>query len=87
MPLGENPNLSTFWDPIVEKIEKKFISWRYFYISKGGRLTLTKAILSNLPTYFLSTFKAPMNFLQKYRKTYEKFSMGGTGENWRDPPC
>lgn len=74
MPLGGNPKVSSFWDPVVEKIDKKLSSWRFSYLSKGGRLTLAKAVLSNLPTYFLSTFKAPM------KVTHEEFSMGRYGK-------
>ena len=30
--------------------------WKRLYLSKGGRVTLIKSTLSNLPTYFLSLF-------------------------------
>jgi hypothetical protein len=33
------------------------------YLSKGGRLTLIKSTLSNLPTYYLSLFPIQRDFL------------------------
>lgn len=70
MPLRGNPKLS-FWDPIIEHIDRKFTSWQFSYISRGGRLTLLQVVLSSLPTYYLSLFKAPValpNWLRKRRK-------------------
>lgn len=39
------------WDPVIERVEQRFASWKRWYLSKGGRLTLMKATLSNLPVY------------------------------------
>ena len=44
----------------MEKIECKLAVWKRMYLSKGGRVTLIKSILSNLPTYFLSLFPIPV---------------------------
>jgi hypothetical protein len=30
--------------------------WKRMYLSKGGRVTLIKSTLSNLPTHFMSIF-------------------------------
>ena len=35
------------------------MGWKRLYLSKGGRLTLLKSTLSNLPTYYLSLFTVP----------------------------
>jgi len=37
-------------------MEHRLASWKRLYLSKGGRVTLIKNTLSNLPTYFLSLF-------------------------------
>ena len=54
LPLGANFKDKTIWNPILEKMERKLAGWKHLYLSKGGRVTLIKSTLSNLPTYFLS---------------------------------
>jgi hypothetical protein len=45
--------------------------WKRLYLSKGGRLTLIKSTISNLPTYYLSLFPIPIGVT---RKTLEGLS-------------
>ena len=54
LPLGAKFKDKTIWNPILEKIERRLAGWKRLYLSKGGRVTLIKITLSNLPTYFLS---------------------------------
>ena len=53
MPLGASHKSPTVWNHILEKIERKLAGWKKMYLSKGGRLTLLKSTLSNLPAYSL----------------------------------
>jgi hypothetical protein len=39
---------------LFKKIERRLASWKRMYLSKGGRVTLIKGILSNLSMYFMS---------------------------------
>lgn len=50
VPLGRNPKTFSFWQPVIKKIQHKLHSWKYAFISKGGRHTLI---------YYLSLFKLP----------------------------
>ena len=59
LPLGAKFKDKSIWNPILEKMERKLASWKKLYLSKGGRVTLIKNTLSNLPTYFLSLFPIP----------------------------
>lgn len=59
MPLGGNPRAVSFWDSVVEKVSKKLVCWKKSYISLGGKITLIKASLSNIPVYYISLFKMP----------------------------
>ena len=59
LSLGANFKDKTIWNPILEKMERKLAGWKCLYSSKGGRVTLIKSTLSNLPTYFLSLFPIP----------------------------
>ena len=52
MPLGASHKSPSIWNPILEKIERKLAEWKKLYLSKDGRLTLLKSMLSNLPTKF-----------------------------------
>jgi hypothetical protein len=52
LPLGAKFKSKQIWDPILEKMEQKLAGWQRMYLSKGGRVTLIKSTLSNLPTYF-----------------------------------
>ena len=59
LPLGAKFKDKSIWNPILEKMERKLTSWKKLYLSKGGRVTLIKSTLFNLPTYFLSLFPIP----------------------------
>ena len=56
LPLGATFKDKTIWNPILEKMERRLAGWKRLYLSKGGRVTLIKSILSNLPTHFLTLF-------------------------------
>jgi hypothetical protein len=49
----------SIWDGIVVKMERRLASWKMLFLSKGGRVTLIKSSLSNLPTYCFSLFPIP----------------------------
>ena len=59
LPLGAKFKDRAIWNPILEKRERRLARWKRLYLSKGGRVTLIKSTLSNLPTYFLSLFPIP----------------------------
>jgi hypothetical protein len=56
LPLGASFKAKSIWDGVIGKIERRLASWKQKYLSKGGRVTLIKSTLSNLPTYLLSLF-------------------------------
>lgn len=51
LPLGAPHKSVLIWDGVIER---RLAGWKKLYLSKGGRITLIKSMLSNLPTYFLS---------------------------------
>ena len=67
MPLGVSYKAPSIWNPILEKIERKLAGWKKLYLSKGGRLTLLKSMLSSLPTYFLFLFSPFLHWQTKLR--------------------
>ncbi|XP_039688276.1 uncharacterized protein [Medicago truncatula] len=61
LPIGGNPRRLSFWDPVVNKIKSRLSGWNSRFLSFGGRLVLLKAVLTSLPVYALSFFKAPLD--------------------------
>ncbi|RHN56553.1 putative reverse transcriptase zinc-binding domain-containing protein [Medicago truncatula] len=59
LPIGGNPRRLSFWDPVVNRIKSRLSGWNSRFLSFGGRLILLKAVLTSLPVYALSFFKAP----------------------------
>jgi hypothetical protein len=53
------------------------------YLSKGGRVTLIKSTLSNLPTYFLYFFSIPSSVASRIEKLHRDFLWGGLGEDFK----
>lgn len=73
LPLGGKRKVKSFWDPVVKGIYQRLAGWRGNYLSKGGTLTLIKSVLSNLPVYLMSLFRAPLSVLQKIDKARRDF--------------
>jgi len=68
LPLGASFKAKFIWDDIIEKMECHLVGWKMMYLSKGGKGTLIKSTLSNMPTYFMSLFPLPIgvaNCLEK----------------------
>ena len=59
MSLGAPFESAAAWDEIKERFRKRLAMWKRQYISKGGRITLIRNTLSNLPIYFMSIFQLP----------------------------
>lgn len=76
---------------MTERFKKKLSGWKRGYLSKGGKLTLIKSTLQNLPIYFMSFFKISSltsersekkqrNFVGRLRRRAEN-SLGKLGDS------
>jgi hypothetical protein len=83
LPLGVSYKSTRIWDGVIEKVEKWLASWKRLYLSKGGRVTLIKSTLSNLPTYYMSLFPIPVCFATRIEKLQRDFLSGGMGEEFK----
>ncbi|XP_021984670.1 uncharacterized protein LOC110880455 [Helianthus annuus] len=77
LPVGSNMGLVKNWKPVIDRFEKKLSLWKARTLSFGGRMTLVKAVLGNLPTYYFSLFSAPMHAINYLEKIRRKFLWGG----------
>ena len=80
MPLGTSYKTDSIWNPILERMEKKFSGWKRLYLSEGGRLTLLKSTLSSLPTYYLSLFTIPKAVATRLECIQRNFLCGSAVE-------
>ena len=59
-----------------ERLRKRLALWKSQYISKGGRATLIKSTLSNLPTYFLLLLHIPKTVILGLEQIQRNFLWG-----------
>ncbi|KAG2724060.1 hypothetical protein I3760_01G000400 [Carya illinoinensis] len=83
LPLGAPSKTVALWDTVIEKVERRLAGWKRMYLSKGGRITLIKSTLSNIPTYFLSLFPIPARVAFRIEKLQRDFLWGGIGEEFK----
>ena len=77
LPLGAKHKEARVWDGVEERFRNRLALWKRQYISKGGRLTLIRSVLSNMPTYLLSLFRIPKNVKFRLEKIQRDFLWGG----------
>ncbi|KAJ0427646.1 putative RNA-directed DNA polymerase [Helianthus annuus] len=84
--VGANMNLVKNWDPVIKLFKNRLSIWKAKTLSFGGRITLIKSVLSALPTYFFSLYKAPLQVLKQLERLRRVFFWGGSEEkaklNW-----
>jgi hypothetical protein len=83
LPLGAPNNTSHIWDGILEKMERRLAGWKRPLLSKGGRVTLIKSTLANIPSYYMSLFKIPVKVANRIEKLQRDFLWGGVGEEFK----
>ena len=62
---------------IINKIEAKIISWGGHWLTKAGKVTLIKSVLSSLPIYQSSLLLAPKAIMNQISKLLGDFLWGG----------
>jgi hypothetical protein len=64
------------WTELEELMARRLAPWKRTYLSKGGRVTLIKSTLSNLPTYMLSLFPILALLAKHIEKSQRNFLWG-----------
>ena len=75
--LGANHKVESVWNVVEERFRIRLALWKQQYISKGGRLTLKRSILSNMPIYFMSLLRIPRKVKMRLEKIQREFLWGG----------
>ncbi|GAU44755.1 hypothetical protein TSUD_246480 [Trifolium subterraneum] len=75
--IGGDPRRLGFWEPMLARLKKKLSGWKSRFLSFGGRLVLLKSVLTSLPVYALSFFKAPSGTISSIESIFIKFFWGG----------
>ena len=57
--------------------------WKLSLLSKGGRVTLIKSTVANIPTYYMSLFKLLVRVANCIEKLQCDFLWGGLGEEFK----
>jgi hypothetical protein len=71
--LKENNYHKEYWRWLLENLEKRLNIWSYQWLSRAGRLTLTKSVLEAIPVYWMSLSWIPKRILEKVQHIFFRF--------------
>nr|GEW90934.1 RNA-directed DNA polymerase, eukaryota, reverse transcriptase zinc-binding domain protein [Tanacetum cinerariifolium] len=74
--VGNNMSRIHNWDVVINKVLSMLSKWKAKTLSIGGRYTLTKSVLSALPTNYFSLFKVSIGVLNRLETIHSKFFRG-----------
>jgi len=83
MPIGGNSRRLSFGEPLLNRIKSRLSGWSSKHLSFGGRLILLKSVLSSLPVYALSFFKAPSGIVSSIKSLFNCFFLGGSDDHMK----
>ncbi|GJZ05936.1 RNA-directed DNA polymerase, eukaryota, reverse transcriptase zinc-binding domain protein [Tanacetum coccineum] len=70
---------SIAWKDVLDFLEARLSRWKLNTLSIGGRLTLLKAVLGSIPTFYMSIFKVPKTVLHSMERIRARFFNGVDG--------
>jgi hypothetical protein len=73
LPIGGDPRCLSFWDPVLNKIRTRLSDWNTRFLSFGGRLVLLKYVLTSLPVYAVSFFRALSGIISSIESLLNKY--------------
>ncbi|KAK2371645.1 hypothetical protein QL285_084567 [Trifolium repens] len=77
LPIGANAKSPSTWDPLLQHLRNRLLSWENKHISLDGRIVLINSVLNAIPIFFLSFMKMPMSVWKKVVKIQHQFLWGG----------
>jgi len=76
LEVGGNPRKKTFWKPVLEKLKARLSVWKGRFLSLAGRTCVIKFVLTAIPLFYLSVYKAPELVYKSIISTQRKFLWG-----------
>eukprot|EP00253_Pinus_taeda_P008879 PITA_08879 len=69
------------WNWLIAKIESRITHWSFRWLSRAGRLTLIKSVLSAIPVYWAALTWIPKGVMEKIRRICCRFLWTGSKES------
>ncbi|CAN1136827.1 LINE-1 reverse transcriptase homolog, partial [Linum perenne] len=73
LPLGTKAASRAVWDPVVEKVSGRLLSWKARFLSFGGCITLLKAYSARFRFTTFHFSKPPVSVIEDLKKIYNRF--------------
>nr|GEZ12956.1 hypothetical protein [Tanacetum cinerariifolium] len=77
VPIGCNMARCSYWNDILLKFASKLSPWKARMLSVGGRLSLIKSVLGNLPSYYMSIYMMHVSIQKKLESMRNNFFISG----------
>jgi len=76
LPIGGKAHRLDFWKSLILRINSRLSGWKTKHLSLGSRFVLLKFVMSSLPVYALSFFKAPSDIISSIDSIFFFFFFG-----------
>ena len=73
LEVGGNPRKKSFWKPVLTKLNARLSVWKGRFLSLAGRRCVIKSVLTSIPLFYLSVFKAPKSIYKSIISIQRKF--------------
>jgi len=76
LEVGGNPRKKKFWEPVLNKLKARLNVWKGRFLSMAGKICLIKFVLTSVPLYYLSLFRAPVMVCRSITRIQMRFLWG-----------
>jgi len=81
LEVGVNMRKKESWEPVLNKISTRLSVWKGRFLSLAGRICLIKLVLTTLPLFHLSFYKASESVYSRIISIQRKFLWGWGKDN------
>ena len=79
--VGGNSRKEKFWEPVLNKLKSRLNVWKGRFLSMAGRICLVKSVITAVPLYYLSLFKASKSVCKSIISIQRRFLWGWGKDN------